>query len=464
MDEETGLQSPRDKQPRHLSGPQPDPQDYPQYQPQLHHPEEPSKEMTTATTKGTGASSILHDVPITEQDILSKNTCKKKGALKKIRKFFCKMRHKGHKGDSDYGKHAGPVEGEQPDPGTHDNMSVMGRRNRVKVFVEFLGGLISRQSQSSEEDIAAQTGSTGLSSLSGGQPKFNVDDIVNACTQIDVVNDITPPIDQRKLLGKGSQGQVYEGYWQGEKVAVKEFTGGLMANLEGNLFKELQRELSIMQQLNHKNIVKCYGVCLKSPHRSLILEHMVNSLHNLIHKHHYRARFSYQDKITIACHIAKALDYMHPSIIHRDIKPSNVLIKGGVAKLADFGITAMPERSHISTTQTRGTIQYAAPELYTEGRINHKADIYSLGVLLWELYSGQRPWDREQEFRVIFRVGSNAERPIIPESCPENYRELIEKCWSQNPTDRPDAIDVLRMLKRERMRLKQISSVESRHS
>ncbi|EIE22674.1 kinase-like protein [Coccomyxa subellipsoidea C-169] len=158
--------------------------------------------------------------------------------------------------------------------------------------------------------------------------------------------------------------------------------------------------------------------------------------------------------------IASGVEYLHDSgLIHGDLKSANVLLKstgtdarGFVCKLADFGLSRVldhEKHTHIST-QTYGTVAYMPPELLSDSRLTRSADIYSFGMLMWELISGEVPFDRMTVGQIFFAVVQEQQRPPIPEKgVPAPYLKLMQRCWNTDPKQRPEVPEVLAALKQQ---------------
>jgi serine/threonine protein kinase len=144
--------------------------------------------------------------------------------------------------------------------------------------------------------------------------------------------------------------------------------------------------------------------------------------------------------------IASGMDYLHSmGVLHGDLKTANVLLKstatdprGAACKLADFGLSRMLEmdKSHIST-QTYGTVAYMPAELLNNGRMTKAVDVYSFGMLMWELFTGSPPYSGLTVGQILVAVVYQNQRPPVPDDCPEAYRAIMEACWHADPTQRP---------------------------
>eukprot|EP01026_Neomeris_dumetosa_P042318 TRINITY_DN3523_c1_g1_i5.p1 TRINITY_DN3523_c1_g1~~TRINITY_DN3523_c1_g1_i5.p1 ORF type:complete len:293 (-),score=42.40 TRINITY_DN3523_c1_g1_i5:348-1226(-) len=261
---------------------------------------------------------------------------------------------------------------------------------------------------------------------------------------IDLLSEIN--LDQK--IGEGGCGQVFKGRWKGQPVAIKILHQALQVAYPKKEEEMFESELRLMTRIHHPNIIKCYGACRIPPNRAIIMEYVNGqNLHQYIHNR--TARVKPLNTAKIIKYVAKGLQVLHPEAIHRDIKPANILLQkvsaGGTVKITDFGLSGIREGSCIWTENCRGTPMYIAPEVYQKKRVDQKADIFSLGIVAWECVSKQKAWDGYGEAQIMYRVAELQERPVIPDDCPQELRELIERCWAQNPDDRPLAKEVIEM-------------------
>lgn len=169
--------------------------------------------------------------------------------------------------------------------------------------------------------------------------------------------------------------------------------------------------------------------------------------------------------LKISVDISKSLNTLHswvPPIVHRDMKSLNLLVDGNwTIKVSDFGLSRFTSgaASNLSTLgKLRGTYAYSAPEVYFGDPFTTKADVFSIGVIFWEMavrsLTGeyQMPYSEFPElvfdFQIIIQVAKNGKRPTIPENCPSDYKQLIEDCWSQDKEKRPEIPEVLARLEK----------------
>ncbi|GJX30933.1 G-type lectin S-receptor-like serine/threonine-protein kinase [Tanacetum coccineum] len=200
------------------------------------------------------------------------------------------------------------------------------------------------------------------------------------------------------FLGSGGFGTVYKGIFSnGTTVAVKVLNGSSDKRIE----EQFMAEVSTMGRTHHFNLVRLYGFCFESSLRALVYEFMVNgSLDNHLFKVKKEPAIGFQKLHEIAIGTARGIAYLHEEcaqrIVHYDIKPGNILLDSRFcAKVADFGLAKLCNRdnTHITMTGGRGTPGYAAPELWLPLPVTHKCDVYSFGMLLFEIIGRRKNMD-----------------------------------------------------------------------
>ncbi|KAK8955132.1 putative LRR receptor-like serine/threonine-protein kinase [Platanthera guangdongensis] len=207
----------------------------------------------------------------------------------------------------------------------------------------------------------------------------------------------------QKKVGSGGFGIVYYGKLKdGKEIAVK-----VLTNESYQGIREFLNEVKLLSRIHHRNLVTFLGYSQQDRKNVLVYEFM----HNGALKEHLRGAaarersISWIKRLEIAEDAAKGIEYLHtgcsPTIIHRDLKSSNILLdKHMKAKVADFGLSKPAvDGSHVSSI-VRGTVGYLDPEYYTSQQLTEKSDIYSFGIILLELISGQEPISSE-------RLGAN---------------------------------------------------------
>ncbi|TMW52386.1 hypothetical protein DOY81_002553 [Sarcophaga bullata] len=233
----------------------------------------------------------------------------------------------------------------------------------------------------------------------------------------------------RESIGKGEFGDVMLGILRNEKVAVK------MLKDEGAVQKFLA-EASVMTTLEHENLVKFVGLVFTSKHIYLVTEYM--SKGSLVDYLRSRGRqhITKKDQINFAYDTASGMEYLEAKkVVHRDLAARNVLISEDcVAKVSDFGL-AREECYNLDVGKL--PIKWTAPEALKNGRFSNKSDMWSFGILLWEIYSfGRVPYPRIPLADVVkhVEVGYKME---APEGCPPEIYEMMRQAWDLNPAKRP---------------------------
>ncbi|GIL85301.1 hypothetical protein Vretifemale_13902 [Volvox reticuliferus] len=220
----------------------------------------------------------------------------------------------------------------------------------------------------------------------------------------------------------------------------------------------LKQEVEVLARCQHPNIVRLLAASLQAPRFCLVMELMELSLDRLLYGSGEPRHLLPLDMVLhIGDQIARGLAYLHPTIVHRDLKPANVLISNAgssrpVVKLADFGLSRLRNTVLITTNPEVGTAPYVAPEVFDVHNftITDRVDVYALGVILWEMLAGQRPWEGHNIVVVAVVVAMHHRRPplgVLSETrCPPKLRSLIRACWDPVPRRRPAAAEVVKAL------------------
>ncbi|XP_050052612.1 uncharacterized protein Mos [Dermacentor andersoni] len=229
-------------------------------------------------------------------------------------------------------------------------------------------------------------------------------------------------------LGRGAFGRVFGVQIKGRLVAVKDVR---------NVDEPSERNAS---QLVHRHVVRTLCVAPLEPRRFLVVMEY-GGPHTLQHLLDERGPLLTFDVCRFGRQLASALHYCHRNnVLHLDVKPSNVLVHNGDCKLADFGSSA----TRGSQPKVCGTVQYMAPEVLLGQRPEFSADVYSLGVVLWQMQSGVRPFDGLHQHAVMFQVVRLRVRPSFAENDgAAELRDLVERCWSHECEERPSVGAVL---------------------
>ncbi|KAL0425330.1 UNVERIFIED_CONTAM: putative serine/threonine-protein kinase SIS8 [Sesamum radiatum] len=249
---------------------------------------------------------------------------------------------------------------------------------------------------------------------------------------IDDVADCEIPWEDITLgerIGLGSYGEVYRGDWHGTEVAVKKF---LDQDITGESLEEFKSEVRIMKRVRHPNVVLFMGAITRPPNLSIVTEFLPRgSLYRLIHRPNNQ--LDERRRLRMALDAARGMNYLHnctPVIVHRDLKSPNLLVdKNWVVKVCDFGLSRMKHSTFLSSRSTAGTAEWMAPEVLRNEPSNEKCDVYSFGVILWELCTLRQPWGGMNPMQVVGAVGFQHRRLDIPEDMDPVVADIIRKCW-----------------------------------
>ncbi|CAM6099058.1 unnamed protein product [Calypogeia fissa] len=254
---------------------------------------------------------------------------------------------------------------------------------------------------------------------------------------------------EEEIASSGTAGSVFRGTYKGETVAVKEITGVKGGSvLEG----ELRRDVLAIASSKHKNLVPFYGISVDSRHSSYIAtvsKYMAGgSLRSLIQR---SSSIPLSELLRIAKDVAEGLRFLHDNgIVHRNLRSSRILMDGnGVARVGDLGLARL-WNGFLEGTPHTANYQWMAPEALgadsDSSTITGRSDVYSFGMLLWEMLTGQIPFDNFSPVQAAVGVAVHGLRPTIPEDTFQPLKTLMEQCWSRDPLDRPDFSEILDVL------------------
>ena len=238
-------------------------------------------------------------------------------------------------------------------------------------------------------------------------------------------------ISDLQWLGSGAQGAVFVGKFNNELLAVKKVKDSVDTNIHH------------LRKLNHPNIIQFRGVCTQAPVFCIVMEYCpYGPLFNFLREG--RDKVPPTRLVEWTKQIASGVKYLHDhKIIHRDLKSPNVLIgRNEILKISDFG-TSRQWGEQSTCMSFAGTVAWMAPEVIRNEPCNEKVDIWSFGVLLWELLTCEVPYQNVDSSAIIWGVGSNSLHLPIPKTCPEGYKLLIKQCWAIKPRNRPSFKNIL---------------------
>uniref|UniRef100_A0A8C7T3V1 Mitogen-activated protein kinase kinase kinase n=1 Tax=Oncorhynchus mykiss TaxID=8022 RepID=A0A8C7T3V1_ONCMY len=256
-----------------------------------------------------------------------------------------------------------------------------------------------------------------------------------------------------EVIGVGGFGKVYRGAWKDQEVAVKaarqDPDEDITATSDG-----VKQEAKLFSMLQHPNIIKLEGVCLEEPNLCLVMEYARGGT---LTRALTGRRIPPHILVNWAVQIARGMHYLHEEavvpIIHRDLKSCNILLLEKIEnddigrktlKITDFGLAR--EWHNTTKMSAAGTYSWMAPEVIKSSLFSKGSDVWSYGVLLWELLTGEVPYRGIDGLAVAYGVAVNKLTLPIPSTCPEPFSKLMEECWEQDPHIRPSFASILEQL------------------
>eukprot|EP01120_Amphizonella_sp_Union-15-10_P007506 TRINITY_DN2538_c0_g1_i1.p1 TRINITY_DN2538_c0_g1~~TRINITY_DN2538_c0_g1_i1.p1 ORF type:complete len:499 (-),score=110.21 TRINITY_DN2538_c0_g1_i1:204-1700(-) len=245
-------------------------------------------------------------------------------------------------------------------------------------------------------------------------------------------------IQRLNEIGRGSFGSVIRGKCRGKDVAIKVLHKPITDEKTLTAFK---KEVAIMSTIFHPNICLFMGACTMPGCFFIVSEYLPKGdLSKLLRE----VDLNLYTKMRMAKDAALGVNWLHcsnPVFIHRDLKCSNLLVDESFrVKVCDFGLSQIKQQGEklkdIDTA--KGTPLWMAPEVMMFKPFTEKCDVYSFGIVLWEILTKQEPFPHHNNFQKFKKaVCYKEERPIIPSSCLPSLKNLIETCWTATPEDRP---------------------------
>ncbi|KAL7888900.1 hypothetical protein AOLI_G00038740 [Acnodon oligacanthus] len=249
-------------------------------------------------------------------------------------------------------------------------------------------------------------------------------------------------IEVEEVVGRGAFGVVCKAKWKGKDVAIKT----IESESERTAFIVELRQLS---RVNHPNIVKLYGSCDNPV--CLVMEYAEGgSLYNVLHGAEPLPHYTASHAMSWCLQCAQGVSYLHgmkpKALIHRDLKPPNLLLVAGgtVLKICDFG-TACDIQTHM--TNNKGSAAWMAPEVFEGNNYSEKCDVFSWGIILWEVITRRKPFDEigGPAFRIMWAVHRGTRPPLI-KNLPKPIESLMTRCWSKDPSQRPSMEEIVKIM------------------
>ena len=283
--------------------------------------------------------------------------------------------------------------------------------------------------------------------------------------KVETLNFAYLNIPEGSILGHGGSSRVYKGKYKGKDVAVKML---FCIDLTKEVIRRFFNEIKIHSGLRHSTVVQVQGVCIIPPAICLVMECMDCSLYECLHSPEGQ-KFKMNQRLKIAIECAKAIAFLHtskPYVLHGDVKSMNFLVHHPndfdriKVKISDLGCSRV-EASGIYTgvggsannyRRSSGaysgfTVLWGAPEVTHDGIHSLRSDIYSLGIVLYEVLTGRIPFDDFEHLSndLLSEEIKNGLRPTLPEDLPSEMKSLLTQMWSDRD-HRPTATFVLEKL------------------
>ncbi|XP_047951343.1 serine/threonine/tyrosine-protein kinase HT1-like [Salvia hispanica] len=251
-------------------------------------------------------------------------------------------------------------------------------------------------------------------------------------------------------FASGAHSRIYRGIYKQRAVAVKmvripthkEETRALLEH-------QFKSEVALLSRLYHPNIVQFIAACKKPPVYCIITEYMSQGTLRMYLNKKEPYSLSVETILRLALDISRGMEYLHSQgVIHRDLKSNNLLLNDEMrVKVADFGTSCL-ETQCMEAKGNMGTYRWMAPEMIKEKPYTRKVDVYSFGIVLWELTTALLPFQGMTPVQAAFAVAEKNERPPLAASCQAAIGHLIKRCWAANPSKRPDFSEIVSALEK----------------
>ncbi|KAF3825222.1 hypothetical protein GH733_005856, partial [Mirounga leonina] len=244
-------------------------------------------------------------------------------------------------------------------------------------------------------------------------------------------------------LGSGLFGVVRLGKWRAQyKVAIKAIREGAMCE------EDFIEEAKVMMKLTHPKLVQLYGVCTQQKPIYIVTEFMERGcLLNFLRQR--QGHFSRDVLLSMCQDVCEGMEYLERnSFIHRDLAARNCLVnEAGVVKVSDFGMARyVLDDQYTSSSGAKFPVKWCPPEVFNYSRFSSKSDVWSFGVLMWEVFTeGKMPFEKNTNYEVVTMV-TRGHRLCRPKLASKYVYEVMLRCWQEKPEGRPSFEDLLRTI------------------
>ncbi|ELK33641.1 Tyrosine-protein kinase Tec [Myotis davidii] len=244
-------------------------------------------------------------------------------------------------------------------------------------------------------------------------------------------------------LGSGLFGVVRLGKWRAQyKVAIKAIREGAMCE------EDFIEEAKVMMKLTHPKLVQLYGVCTQQKPIYIVTEFMERGcLLNFLRQR--QGHFSRDVLLSMCQDVCEGMEYLERnSFIHRDLAARNCLVnEAGVVKVSDFGMARyVLDDQYTSSSGAKFPVKWCPPEVFNYSRFSSKSDVWSFGVLMWEVFTeGRMPFEKNTNYEVVTMV-TRGHRLYRPKLASKYVYDVMLRCWQEKPEGRPSFEDLLRTI------------------
>ncbi|MCE8162849.1 MAG: protein kinase [Candidatus Moeniiplasma glomeromycotorum] len=258
-------------------------------------------------------------------------------------------------------------------------------------------------------------------------------------------------------IGKGGYGEVYYGKWKSQDVAVKKLYLSPHNTSESDI-QDIRKEINILKILRNRYIIQYYDTYSDNQELLIIMEYAKNGTLTKFINDNKEKEHNWSFNTNLIKQIALGLVYIHhEGIIHRDLKSMNILLANNYqVKISDFGLSKTKTVSSSQSKDMVGTLRWMAPELLRGKKYSEQSDIYSLGMIIWEIVAKCTVPFRDIDDNLLVLHIASGEKETTPSGVPENIRYIMEKSWESNPSERITLLSMFEMIKENESDLQDI--------